>query len=71
MKNQIYINLEEFQNYILKYITSEEMKKMFETTTFFNDPKNSELCFQSMQHGMIWATLLAGTSDIKRRLIIN
>ena len=56
---KIYIDLEGFQEYILKYIQSEEMNKAFESTVFINDITKSELCFQAMEHGMIWAVLLA------------
>ena len=56
---KIYIDLDDFQEYILKYIQSEEMNKAFESTIFMNDTTKSELCFQAMEHGMIWAALLA------------
>lgn len=56
---KICIDLEGFQEYILKYIQSEEMNKAFESTIFINDTTKSELCFQAMEHGMIWAALLA------------
>lgn len=35
------------------------MNKAFESTIFMNDGTKSELCFQAMEHGMIWAALLA------------
>ena len=56
----IYINLEEFQKFILDYIQSDEFDKAFESTIFYNDTAKSELCFQAMEHGLIWASLLAG-----------
>lgn len=55
----VYINLEEFQKFILDYVQSDEINKAFESTIFFNDSAKSELCFQAMQHGLIWASLLA------------
>lgn len=55
----IYINLEEFQKFILDYIQSDEINKAFESTIFSNDTEKSELCFQAMQHGLIWGSLLA------------
>ena len=55
----IYIDLEEFQKFILNYVQSDEMEKAFESTIFFNDNTKSELCFQAMQHGLIWGSLLA------------
>ena len=55
----IYIDLEEFQKFILNYVQSDEMEKAFESTIFFNDNTKSELCFQAMQHGLIWESLLA------------
>lgn len=57
--NGIYINLEDFQTYILNYIQSEEFVKAFESTIFANDIEKSELCFQAMLHGLTWAGLLA------------
>lgn len=56
----VYINLEDFQKFILDYIQSDEINKAFEATTFANDIEKSELCFQAMEHGLIWASLLAG-----------
>ena len=55
----IYINLEEFQKFILNYVQSDEINKAFESTIFANDTAKSELCFQAMQHGLIWGSLLA------------
>ena len=55
----IYINLEEFQKFILDYIQSDEINKAFKSTIFANDTEKSELCFQAMQHGLIWGSLLA------------
>ena len=55
----IYINLEDFQKFILNYIQSDEINKAFESTMFANDTEKSEVCFQAMQHGLIWGGLLA------------
>lgn len=55
----IYINLEEFQKFILDYVQSNEIDKAFESTIFANNTAKSELCFQAMQHGLIWGSLLA------------
>ena len=55
-----YICLEDFQKFILNYAQSDDLEKAFESTIFFNDAKKSEFCFQAMQHGLIWASLLAG-----------
>lgn len=55
----IYINLEDFQKFILNYIQSDEINKAFESTIFANDTGKSEICFQAMQHGLIWGSLLA------------
>ena len=57
--NDIYINLEDFQKFILNYVQSDEFQKAFESTIFANDTAKSELCFQAMQHGLIWGSLLA------------
>lgn len=56
---EIYISLEEFQKFILDYIQSDDFDKAFNSTIFANDNTKSELCFQAMQHGLIWAGLLA------------
>ena len=56
-----YISLEEFQEYLLNYIQSDNMDKTFKSTIFFNDSEKSELCFQAMQFGLIWAGSLAAT----------
>lgn len=56
----VYINLEDFQKFILNYIQSDEIHKAFESTVFANDAA-SELCFQAMQHGLIWGSLLAAS----------
>lgn len=55
----IYINLEEFQKFILDYIQSDEINKAFKSTIFADDTEKSKLCFQAMQHGLIWGSLLA------------
>ena len=55
----IYINLKEFQKFILNYVQSDEINKAFESTIFANDTAKSEICFQAMQHGLIWGSLLA------------
>lgn len=55
----VYINLEEFQRFILNYVQSDEINKAFESTIFANDTAKSELCFQAMEHGLIWGGLLA------------
>ena len=55
----IYIDLEEFQKFILNYVQSDEMNKAFESTIFANDTEKSESCFHAMKHGLIWGGLLA------------
>lgn len=56
---KVYINLEDFQKFILDYVQSDEIHKAFESTVFANYTEESELCFQAMQHGLIWGSLLA------------
>lgn len=60
-KTHIYISVEEFQEFLLNYIQSDEINKTFKSTIFFNDPEKSKLCFQAMQFGLIWAGSLAAT----------
>ena len=56
-----YISLEEFQEFLINYIHSDNIDKIFKSTIFFNDSEKSELCFQAMQFGLIWAGSLAAT----------
>lgn len=56
-----YICLEEFQEFLINYIQSDNMDKTFKSTIFFNNSEKSELCFQAMQFGLIWAGSLAAT----------
>ena len=56
-----YISLEEFQDFLLNYIHSDDIDKIFKSTIFLNDSEKSELCFQAMQFGLIWAGSLAAT----------
>lgn len=67
---KVYINLEDFQKFILDYIQSDEIHKAFESTVFANDAA-SELCFQAMQHGLIWGSLLAATSQLPKLIYIE
>ena len=64
--NKTYISVEEFQEFLLNYIQSDDMDKTFKSTIFFNDPEKSELCFQAMQFGLIWAGSLAATTKIPK-----
>ena len=64
-KTHIYISLEEFQEFLLNYIQSDDIDKAFKSTIFFNDPEKSELCFQAMQFGLMWAGSLAATKMTK------
>ena len=61
---EIYINLNKFQDLIMKYSISDDFEKMFQNTIFYNE-KESTKFFQAMQHGFIWAGILAGTSELK------
>lgn len=53
-----YISLEEFQEFLLNYIQSDDMDKIFKSTIFY-DLEKSELYFQAIQFGLIWAGSLA------------
>ena len=53
-----YIKTEEFQDYIMKYINSEELDK----ATSFYDESNSTRFFEAMQYGIVWASILMGSS---------
>ena len=48
----------------MKYSISDDFEKMFQNTVFYNE-KESTKFFQAMQHGFIWAGILAGTSELK------
>lgn len=56
-----YIKTEEFQDYIMKYINSEELDKVFKATSFY-DESNSTRFFEAMQYGIVWASILMGSS---------
>ena len=60
-----YICLEEFQEFIINYIQSNSLEDAFNATMFSNDEK-SELCFQAMQHGIIWTGLLAAWKEVPK-----
>jgi len=64
-KTRMLIDVEDFQNFLMKYSISDDFEKMFENTTFFNKPYSEDL-FQAMQHGLIWAGMLAGSCENKK-----
>ncbi len=57
MKNKVFINVDEFQTYLLNYIQSDEFEKAFKSTIFYGK-EHSEEFYQAMMHGIIWAGLL-------------
>ena len=65
-----YIYLEEFQKFIMNYVQSNSLEDAFKATIFFDDEK-SELCFQAMQHGIIWAGLLAAAEKEIPKYYLN
>jgi hypothetical protein len=71
MVENLYISLEEFQEFLLNYIQSDDMNKTFKSTIFSNDPEKSELCFQAMKFGLIWAGSLAAVKVPKYIKNIN
>lgn len=60
-----FIKIKEFQDFILKYIISEDFEKAFQTTKFYQE-SNSSTYFEAMQHGIIWASLLMASSEIPK-----
>ena len=65
-----YICLEEFQKFIMNYVQSNSLEDAFKATIFFDDEK-SKLCFQAMQHGIIWAGLLAAAEKEIQKYYLN
>lgn len=63
--NKIFINLEEFQDFILKYIISEDFEKAFQSTRFYQESNSTDF-FDAMQHGIVWASLLMASSEIPK-----
>ena len=60
-----FIKTKDFQDFILKYINSEELEKAFQATKFYQE-SNSSTYFEAMQHGIIWASLLMASSEIPK-----
>ena len=60
-----FIKTKDFQDFILKYINSEELDKAFQATKFYQE-SNSSTYFEAMQHGIIWASLLMASSEIPK-----
>jgi len=60
-----FIKTKEFQDFILKYINSEELDKAFQTTKFYQE-SNSSTYFEAMQHGIVWASLLMASPKIPK-----
>ena len=60
-----FIKTKDFQDFILKYINSEELEKAFQATKFYQE-SNSSTYFEAMQHGIIWASLLMASSEISK-----
>ena len=55
----------------MRYSISDDFEKMFQNTIFYNE-KDSTKFFQAMQHGFIWAGILAGvTSYLKHYYYIQ
>lgn len=69
-KGRMLIDIEDFQDSIMKYSISDDFKKMFENTIFSNKPYSEDL-YKAMQHGLIWAGLLAGTSKNEKYLHVE
>ena len=60
-----FIKTKDFQDFILKYINSEELEKAFQATKFYQE-SNSSTYFEAMQYGIIWASLLMASSEIPK-----
>lgn len=57
-----YIDLEELQDFILKYMQSDDLEEIFTSTCFYSESNSSRL-FDAMQYGVLLAGLVIGTSN--------
>lgn len=58
-----YIGLEELQDFILKYMQSDELEDIFASTCYYIESNSSKL-FDAMQYGVLLAGLAIGTSKV-------
>ena len=60
-----YIDLEELQNFILKFMQSDDLEEIFTSTCFYTDSNSSRL-FDAMQYGVLLVGLVIGTSKVPK-----
>ncbi len=60
-----YIALEELQDFILKYMQSDELEDIFASTCYYTESNSSRL-FDAMQYGILLAGLAIGTSKVPK-----
>jgi len=64
-----YININEFQDFILKYISEGKLYNHFITTDFFNHDGDMIEKYNAMLHGLVWAATLMTSSKISKYYI--
>lgn len=60
-----YIDLEELQDFILKYMQSDELEDIFASTCYYTESNSSRL-FDAMQYGVLLTGLAIGTSKVPK-----
>ena len=63
-----YIDLEELQNFILKFMQSDDLEEIFTSTCFYTDSNSSRL-FDAMQYGVLLVGLVIGTSKVPKYVL--
>lgn len=65
-----FIDLEELQNFILKYMQSDDLEDIFTSTCFYTESNSSRL-FDAMQYGVLLIGLVIGTSKVPKYAFIK
>lgn len=60
-----YIDLEELQDFILKFMQSDELEDIFTSTCYYTESNSSRL-FDAMQYGVLLTGLAIGTSKVPK-----
>lgn len=60
-----YIDLEELQDFILKFMQSDELEDIFTSTCYYTESNSSKL-FDAMQYGVLLTGLVIGTSKVPK-----
>lgn len=63
-----YIDLEELQNFILKFMQSDDLEDIFTSTCYYTESNSSRL-FDAMKYGVLLAGLVIGTSKVPKYVL--